>query len=73
MSIIYRRFKWSRGLYRKAHHLFRLFGRWDCKQLPSDPPELLRRYFDLRERHRQQDDPLLVPLKYRYDRNGIPF
>ena len=73
MIFTYRKFKWSRDRYRKAQHLLRSFGRWDCEQLPSEPPQLLRRYFELWERHPQHDDPLLLPLKCRYDRNDIPF
>ena len=73
MIFTYRKFKWSRDRYRKAHHLARLFSRWDCQQLPSEPPDLLRRYFELWERHPQHNDPLLMPLKYRYDTSGIPF
>lgn len=80
MSFTYQKFKWTRDKYRKAHQLARLFSRWsrlfsrlDCQQLPSEPPDLLRRYFELWERHPQHDDPLFVPLKCRYDRSGIPF
>lgn len=67
-----RRFRWTRERYRKAQHLSRFYARW-VYELPSEPPQLLQRYFDLWERHRQKDDPLLVPLKYRHESDDIPF
>lgn len=67
-----RRFRWTRDRYRKAAHMSRFFSRW-LYELPSEPPRLLQRYFELWERHPQRDDPLLQPLAYRYDRDDIPF
>jgi hypothetical protein len=69
------RFHWNRKRYRKAQHLSRFFGRW-VYDLPSDPPELLRRFYELWERHPQRDDPLLTPFEWRrhsLDRDEIPF
>lgn len=67
------RFRWTRERYRKAQHLSRFFARW-VYELPSEPPQLLQRFHDLWERHRQKDDPLLTPLKYRRDfDDSIPF
>ncbi len=71
-----KRFRWNRARYRRAAHLSRYFAR-HVYDLPSDPPDLLRRYFDLWERHPQRDDPLLQPLRWR-DRqrsndSDIPF
>jgi hypothetical protein len=68
-----RRFRWTRERYRKAQHLARFFSRW-VYELPGEPPRLLQRYFELWERHPQRDDPLLQPVRYRYDRDmEIPF
>ena len=67
-----RKFRWTRERYRKAQHLSRFFSRW-VYDLPSDPPRLLQRYFELWERHPQRDDPLLQPVRYRYERDDIPF
>lgn len=67
-----RRFRWTRERYRKAQHLSRFFSRLGY-DLPSDPPRLLQRYFELWERHPQRDDPLLQPVRYRYERDDIPF
>ncbi|MDT7835017.1 hypothetical protein [Aquabacterium sp. OR-4] len=68
-----RRFRWTRERYRKAHHLSRLFARW-VYDLPSEPPQLVQRLWELYERHPQNPDPLLTPLKYRHERDSeIPF
>lgn len=67
-----RRFRWTRERYRKAQNLARFYSRW-LYELPSEPPLLLRRYFALWERHPQRDDPLLQPVRFRYDRDDIPF
>lgn len=68
-----RRFRWTRERYRKAQRLSRFFARW-VYELPSEPPKLLQHYVELWDRHRQNDDPLLVPLKYRrIDSDEIPF
>lgn len=67
-----RRFRWTRERYRKAQRLSRFFSRL-VYDLPSDPPRLLQRYFELWERHPQRDDPLLQPVRYRYERDDIPF
>lgn len=70
-----RRFRWSRKTYRHADHLARLLARY--MDLPDHPPAILRRYWALWERHRQSDDPLLVPLGCRLatfkDDDEIPF
>lgn len=67
-----RRFRWTRERYYKAHHLSRFFARW-VYELPSEPPRLLQRLWELYERHPQNTDPLLTPLKYRHERDEIPF
>jgi hypothetical protein len=52
----------------------RFYGR-HIYELPERPPPLLQRYFDLWERHRQNEDPLLLPLSRRpgYCQDDIPF
>lgn len=68
-----RRFRWTRERYRKAHHLSRFYSRW-VYDLPSDPPRLLQRFFDLWQRHPQRDDPLTKPIRLRRDfDDSIPF
>jgi hypothetical protein len=67
-----RRFRWTRERYRKAQHLSRFFARW-MYELPSEPPPLLQRYFELWERHPQRDDPLLAPLSMRFPDPDVPF
>lgn len=58
------RFRWTRSKFRKARSLGRYFAR-HVYDLPSDPPRLLLRLWDLWERHPQRDDPLLTPFKFR--------
>lgn len=58
------RFRWTRARYRKAASLARYFAR-HVYELPSDPPALVQRYFELWERHPRRDDPLLTPFRYR--------
>lgn len=54
-----RRFRWTRETYRQAARLARIgdifhaYGRED-----QQPPLLLKRYWELWERHRQYEDPL---------------
>lgn len=69
-----RRFRWTRERYRKAQHLSRFYARW-VYELPSEPPQLLQRYFDLWERHPQSDDPLARPhyVRYGWLGDGVPF
>jgi hypothetical protein len=71
-----RRFRWTRDRYRKAAHLSRYFAR-HVYDLPSDPPRLLERYWELWQRHPQRDDPLLESVRWRLARRGddddIPF
>lgn len=67
-----RRFRWTRERYRQAQRLARFYSRW-VYELPSEKPRLLQRYFDLWERHQQRDDPLLQPVRYRYNQDDIPF
>jgi len=67
-----RRFRWTRERYRKAAQLSRYFAR-HIYDLPSEQPDLVRRYFELWDRHPQREDPLLQPVKYRYERDDIPF
>lgn len=67
-----RRFRWTRERYYKARHLSRFFARW-IYELPSEPPRLLKHLWELCEQHPQNDDPLLTPLKYRHERDEIPF
>ncbi len=72
-----RRFRWTRERYRKAAHLSRYFAR-HVYDLPSEPPAILRRLWELWSRHPQRDDPLQRPLRARlYERrsfdDSIPF
>jgi len=71
-----RSFRWTRERYRKAAHLARYFSRY-VYDLPSDPPSLLHRYWELWGRHRQRDDPLLQSVRARLirlrDDDDIPF
>jgi len=70
-----KRFKWTRKLYKQADWMARFYGR-HIYELPERPPMLLQRYWDLWERHRQNDDPLLVPVRQRpgyADYDEIPF
>jgi hypothetical protein len=64
-----RRFRWTRKLYRQADSLARFIGR-HMYELP-DQPNLVRRYFELWERHPQRDDPLNDPMWLRKSRRGI--
>lgn len=71
------RFRWTRSRYRKAASLSRYFAR-HVYDLPSDPPAMLRRYWELWERHPSGTDPLALPLRARLarlhdDDSGIPF
>lgn len=71
------RFRWTRSRYRKAASLARYFLR-HVYELPSDPPTMIRRYWDLLEKHPQRDDPLDTPLRVRLarlsdDDSDIPF
>lgn len=67
------RFRWSRERYRKACSMARFFSRFPY-DLPSEPPRLLQRLFELHERHPQRDDPLLRPIQQRRDfDDSIPF
>ncbi len=69
------RFRWSRRTYRQAHQLSRLLARY--MDLPDHPPAILRRYWELWERHRNPPDPLATPLHRRLDYfrrdSDIPF
>jgi hypothetical protein len=70
-----KRFKWTRKIYKHADWMARFYGR-HIYELPERPPLLLQRYWDLWERHRQNDDPLLVPVRQRpgyADYDEIPF
>jgi len=69
-----RRPYWTRARYRKAASLSRYFAR-HIYDLPSDQPALVRRFFELWERHPQNPDPLLVPMRERsrYNDGDIPF
>ena len=53
-----KRFRWTRARYKKADHLRRYFNR-HVYDLPSEPPSLLERYWELWRRHPQAEDPLL--------------
>jgi hypothetical protein len=68
-----KRFKWTRKAYRHASWLARFMGR-HLYELHHQP-DLLRRYFELWDRHPQRDDPLQTPMRYRpaYCRDEIPF
>ena len=58
------RWRWTRRAYRKAASLARYFDR-HVYDLPHEPPNILRRLWELWERHPQRDDPLNVPLRWR--------
>lgn len=68
-----KRFRWSRKAYKHAAWLARFMGR-HLYEL-GEQPNLLRRYFELWDRHPQKEDPLLIPLRRRLDHWGdeIPF
>jgi hypothetical protein len=71
-----RRFRWTRKRYRHAHHLVRLLNRFGY--IP-DMPRIVERYEALWDEHRQAEDPLLRPLRWRLhnrrygDDDDIPF
>lgn len=73
-----KRFRWTRRTYRRACSLSRLFA---CRiDLPSEPPELLQRLWDLQQRHPQHEDPLagehwqrMHYIRAKHDDDGIPF
>ncbi len=70
-----RRTFWTRAKYRKAATLARYFAR-HIYDLPSEPPALLQRFFELWELHPQNPDPLLLPMRARRhynDTDDIPF
>lgn len=67
-----KRFHWTRRKYQHAHSLNRMLNRWYA--MPSEPPAIVRRYLELWDQHRSDGDPLLLPLRYRYDRDDdVPF
>lgn len=68
-----KRFRWTRARYYKAHRLSRYFDR-HVYDLPSDPPVLLRLFWDLMKGI-GRSDPLLTPmrLRERYQSDDIPF
>lgn len=71
-----RRFRWTRKEYEHAAWLSRFTGR-HLYELPEQPPDLLRRYWELWERRPQHDDPLLESARHRLNRkqdtDEIPF
>lgn len=70
-----KRFKWTRTTYRQADSLARFMGR-HLYELHHQPT-MLRRYFELWDRHPQSDDPLTLPKylrqPYRSHGDDIPF
>lgn len=66
-----KRFRWTRAKYRRAQHLARLLPRVNYSQ--SDAPDIVQRYFTLWERYPSYGDPLLTPMRYRYELDDIPF
>ena len=58
-----KRFRWTRKTYWHADWLARFMGR-HLYEL-HDQPNLLRRYFELWDRHPQQEDPLTKPMHMR--------
>lgn len=70
-----KRFRWSRKTYHRAHQLSRLLARY--MDLPDHPPAIVRRYWELWERHPTVRDPLETPLRLRLelfkDDDAIPF
>ena len=71
-----KRFKWTRKVYKHADWMARFYGR-HIYELPERPPLLLSRYWDLWERHRQNEDPLMYSVRVRLarkrDDDDIPF
>ncbi|MCU7372801.1 hypothetical protein PEC18_18540 [Paucibacter sp. O1-1] len=70
------RFRWTRKSYKHAHWLARFMGR-HLYELHHQP-NLLRRYFELWERHPQKDDPLKRLVQFRLEErrwqdDGLPF
>lgn len=57
------RFRWTRKSFQHARHLARLLGNF--RDLPDEPPAVVRRYWKLLERYPQRDDPLLTPFEWR--------
>lgn len=65
-----KRFRWTRELYKRAHHLNRFMPRV-CSY--AEAPSLVRQFWALWEHHQQGNDPLLTHISWRYDRDDIPF
>lgn len=62
------------GFAHKARQVAQLRKMGDAPaSKPGWMPRLLQRYFELWERHPQRDDPLLQPVRYRCERDDIPF
>lgn len=69
-----KRFRWTRERYRKAESLSRYFAR-HVYDLPSEPPRILERLWELWKPYPQGDDPLLTPIRHRRRdfSDSIPF
>ncbi len=67
------RFRWTRKTYKQAAWLARFMGR-HLYEL-GEQPNLLRRYFELWDRHPQKEDLLLMPVRQRLNcwSDEIPF
>ena len=69
-----KRFRWTRKKYKMADWMARFYHR-HIYELPERPPELLRLYWELWDRHPQKEDPLLKCVRYRLNAftDDIPF
>lgn len=65
-----RGFRWTRETYKRASSLCRFMNR-NIYYLPPDPPRLVKRFFDLWEKHPQSDDPLERPMLSREHYSGL--
>ncbi len=69
------RFRWTRKSYAHAAWLARFMGR-HLYEL-GEQPNLLRRYFELWDRHPQREDPLRIHVTHRLAEkrhdDAIPF
>jgi len=67
-----KRFKWTRKAYQHAAWLSRFMAR-HVRELPDQPPDLLRRYWELWQRYPERGDPLAQALAERYPERDLPF
>lgn len=75
LTLTHIHFHWTRKSYKQAAQIARLLSRY--LDLPDHPPAIVRRYWELWERHPQHPDPLEMPLSRRLaeygSSDGLPF